>query len=109
MDIFDFLEQIQQRPGMHLGEDREAWLKQLNNLSCILYGYEVALSNHRISEPGVDFTWKFMSYLRDRFGWSTSCGPVGAIRDATSTEEEAWETFWRLLAEFRASLEAAPR
>lgn len=109
MDVFDFLEQIQKRPGMHLGEDHDERHKQLLNLSCILYGYEVALSNHQISEPGVDFTRRFMNYLHDRFGWSRACGPVGAIRLATSTEEEEWETFWRLLAEFRASLEAAPR
>lgn len=95
MDVFDFLEQVRQRPTLFVGESNDERYKQLGNLEHVLYGYEVALRNHQIRERVPELTRDFMRYLHDRFGWSMACGPSAAIRGAVSSDEEAWETFWR--------------
>jgi len=104
MDVFDLLDQIKQRPGMYVGSSDSQRGEQLRNLELLLHGYSMALGCHQIREPVSDFPREFSHYLRGRFGWSTACGPAAAVRDASDTDDEAWEMFWRLVAEFRASL-----
>jgi hypothetical protein len=78
--------------------------EQLRNLEMILNGYALAVHHHHLQEPVTDFPRQFATYLSDRFGWSAAAGPIAAVRDASSNDEEAWNTFWRLVSEFRASL-----
>jgi len=106
MDVFDLLDQIKQRPGMYLGSSDSERGKQLRNLEFLLHGYSMALGCHQIRERVSDFPREFIYYLHGRFGWSTACGPAAAVRDACNTDGEAWEMFWQLVAEFRASLSA---
>lgn len=104
MDIFDLLDQIKRRPSMYVGGSDSQRGEQLRNLELLLHGYSMALSGHQIQERVNDFPREFSTYLHARFGWSTACGPAAAVRDASSTDNEAWEMFWRLAAEFQASL-----
>jgi len=102
--VFDLLDEIEKRPGLYLGwssEEREA---QLRDLQVLLMGYGHAVQLHDIEDPGRDFVLTFSQYLRDRFRWETSLGPVRSMLDHTSNESEAWDLFWKLVREFRSSL-----
>lgn len=68
-------------------------------------GYCLALRNHHIQERVSDFNREFGRYLYETKGWSASCGLSVAVRGASKSDEEAWELFWRLVDEFRVSLE----
>jgi hypothetical protein len=67
----------------------------------MLIGYELALVEHGVEDPGKDFMRRFGAYLRARFGWSMSYGPLAAIRDHAANHRRAFEEFWKLLAEFK--------
>jgi hypothetical protein len=90
---------------MYLGGDDENRELQLRNLQLFLFGYESALCHHRIDEPGQDFLRKFGAYLRERFDWSMSTGPIAAVLRETGSPDEAWRTFWRLVWEYRDSVQ----
>ena len=87
---------------MYLGFDSSQRGKQLRHLETLIFGYKAATDELGADDPAVTAYDGFPQYLRDRFGWSMSCGPVSAIRDATSSDDEAWERFWLLLDEYRA-------
>jgi hypothetical protein len=100
--VFLFLADIRQRPTMYVGITSP--LQQLWNLEMLLSGYSSALQRHGLPDGDVDFVRDFARWLYDTRDWSASLGPVAAIRDHTSSEEEAWDTFWRLVDEYRDSL-----
>ena len=105
--IFDVLDEIRKRPGMYIGydESKRAW--QLQHLELIISGYSIALYNHNIKEPGLDFNHEFATYLYETKGWSASCGPVAAIREAAKSDEGAWVLYWKMVDKFRSTIEAA--
>ena len=103
-NIFDLLDIIKARPGMYVGGDSESRRSQLRNLELLICGYEGALDLHKIQEHGRNFSRTFSDYLRERFGWSMSCGPIVAIEKACQDDAEAWQRFWELIADFRAHL-----
>jgi hypothetical protein len=103
--IFDLLKMIEQRPGMFVGGDDGQRELQLRNLEMFLLGYANALHQHRIDEPGKGFLEKFGAYLRERFDWSASAGPIAAVLSETGSPDEAWRTFWRLVWEYRDSVQ----
>ena len=41
--------------------------------------------------------------IENKFGWSLREGAIRTIRRESSSDEVAWETFWRLLWELRDS------
>jgi hypothetical protein len=104
MDVFDLLDQIKRRPGMFVGGSDSQRGEQLRNLELLLHGYSLALGSRQIRERVNDFPRTFSNNLHGRFGWSTSCCPAAEVRDASNTDDEAWEMFWRLVGEFQASL-----
>lgn len=108
MDIFDLLNQVKLQPSMYVGGSDGERGEQLRNLELLLHGYSIALGYHQVQERVKDFPRAFSNYLHTRFGWSTACGPVAAVRDASETDDEAWEIFWRLVGEFQVSLETGP-
>jgi hypothetical protein len=69
----------------------------------LIVGYSLAVYHHRLSDSGWVAYASFPDYLRERFGWSMSCGPIAAIRQDAGGDDEAWDRFWDLLWEFRAS------
>ncbi|WP_437936848.1 hypothetical protein [Sorangium sp. So ce341] len=104
--VFEVLDEIRKRPGMYVGGDESQRAMQLQNLEQLLCGYSLALRHHHIQERVADFTHEFGAYLWETKGWSASCGPIAAICEAARSDEEAWELFWRLVDEFRATVDA---
>ncbi len=88
---------------MYLGSNDQRG-DQLRSLESLIHGYTLALQRHGIDEGVADFAREFAGYLQERFSWSTSCGPIAAVRDASKDDEEAWTTFWVLVEDFRTSL-----
>jgi hypothetical protein len=106
MSIFRLLEEVRKRPGMFVGGlPRTA---PMDALEMLLRGYELALTEHQISEPGSKFLSNFGNYLWTTHGMEQSCGPIRAIRHASATDEEAWTRLWTLLDEFKATLGLNP-
>lgn len=102
--VFELLRAVQQRPAMYLGAEEAGRPQQLRNLEVMLYGYSEALHQHQLEEPGRDFVRGFGEYLRSRFGWSMSVGPVEAVLARAESDEEAWNSFWRLISDYRSRL-----
>jgi len=75
--------------------------EQLFRLEANLQGYSSALLLHGIDEPGARFLVEFAWYLYSTRGWSGSNGAIRAILEHSGTADEAWEEFWRLVAEYR--------
>jgi hypothetical protein len=103
--VFDVLNEIRKRPGLYVGGDESARLLQLQNLEQLLCGYSLALRNHAMQEPAAEFLREFGAFILRTRGWSVSCGPVAAIREAVDNDEEAWRLFWVLVDEFRLTFE----
>ncbi|WP_437685676.1 hypothetical protein [Sorangium sp. So ce176] len=103
--VFEVLDKIRKRPGMYVGGDESQRAMQLQNLEQLLCGYSLALRHHHIQGRVADFAHEFGACLREAKGWSASCGPIAAIREAATSDEEAWESFWRLVDEFRATVD----
>ena len=101
--IFDLLEEIERRPSMYVGGDASHRVAQLQSLEMLLFGYSLAVRAHNIDEPVKDFPREFAEYLGRKYAWSAACGPIAAILEVAASDTEAWEMFWRLVKEFRAS------
>lgn len=100
-DIFVFLEKIHARPTAFLSGSGTPldWLREIASMT---FGYSTALRQHEIREPVLAFEVEFNQFLARTKGWSTSTGPVEAIRRSTATDLEAWELFWKLVEDFKA-------
>lgn len=94
--IYTLLRAACERPGMF---DAEASLRPLQDMC---HGYSVALQNHGIDEPGVNFNRRFGDFLFRRFGWSTSCGWADAIGSNVRPGATPIATLKSLLNEFEA-------
>jgi hypothetical protein len=105
--VFDLLDEIRKRPTMYVGYDESKRAMQLRALEMLMDGYSLALRNHHIQERVADFNREFGTYLWEVKGWSASCGPVVAILEVTKSEAEAWELFWRMVEEFRRTVDTA--
>lgn len=107
--VFDYLDEVRKRPSMYVGLDDRHRRRQLQNLELLLNGYATALDYHHVQEPVADFVHEFSEYLRRTRDWSLSCGPTAAIFDATANQQEAWDLFWKLVDEFRATMPSESR
>jgi hypothetical protein len=105
--VFDLLDEIRKRPTMYVGYDESKRALQLQTLEMLMAGYRMALYNHNIKERVSDFNREFARYLLETKGWCDSCGPVVAILQAAKSEEEAWDLYWKLVDEFRSTVETA--
>lgn len=101
--LFQFLENVRRCPGMYLGPAEQNRGRQLENLEFLIWGYRAAVDGHGIVDGGAQALASFPEYLRTRFGWSMACGAIWAIRDSCGSDDEAWDRFWELLEEYRAS------
>lgn len=101
--LFTVLVVVEKRPSMYLGFDDQNRGKQLHALEAFIAGYFSALHQHRLHDRGFDTYARFPDYLRARFGWSVSRGPIAAIREHSSSDAAAWEQFWTLLRDFQSA------
>ena len=95
--VFDFLKQVEQRPGM--------FFTQLDQLESVLFGYQSALRVHSIDERG-PYIGHFREWLEYETGWSLSCGWASAIRDHVPAEERTarfFEFIWRFIEDALAA------
>ena len=95
------LDLIRRRPGMYLGVGPPSYGTMLDRLESWIVGYSEAIRAHGISDVGVEFYEKFWVFLERQLGRSMSQGTIPTIRILSVNDEEAWETYWRLLDDFR--------
>jgi hypothetical protein len=107
--LFSVLADIQQRPGMYVAVMDADHATQLDRLEALIHGYLIAIRGHGIEDDAAAAWREFPGYLAQRFGWSMSQGPIRAIRRACADDRQAWELFWKLLADFRVWLKHTPR
>ena len=89
---------------MYLGWSSTERGARLRDLEILLMGYGHALERHEIDEPGRTFLHSFGRFLRQRYYWSESGGPIAAIRAHAKDDDDAWQSWWRLIEEFREAL-----
>jgi len=94
-NVFGWLDQIQKRPGMYLGETT----RPLEDLQALVQGYTAALHVHGLVES-VPSMVHFSTWLRHKTSWSTACGWAHAITTRAKLDS-ALATFFSLVAEFR--------
>lgn len=87
--LYAILDLVRQRPSMYVGWTDAERDKQLAGLEMLIAGYTLAIHQHGISDEGCDSYARFPDYLQVRFGWSMSCGPLFAIREASRTAAAA--------------------
>lgn len=90
---------VEKRPSMYLGYDESHRAEQLDALESFIAGYGAAVHQHRLDDEGFTMYATFPDFLRKRFGWSMSCGPISAIREHSNGDAAAWDLFWTLLWE----------
>ena len=95
-NIFDWLDEVRRRPEMYLGD-----VNSLASLEAMIWGYEAAISIHRIEEPTPRFDRTFLSWVRLRRGWSTSLGWADAIHRAVREGQRPLDLFFELVDEYR--------
>jgi hypothetical protein len=97
LTITAILDAVEERPEHYLNAPAKERGKQLENLDALLLGYDPDGD----AEHG--FLGAFSRFVRDRYGWHPHSGLVETIRWHSTSDEEAWVSFWRLLRKFRTS------
>ena len=97
--VYDLLELIHLRPGMWVAEP------ELVRVYAFLVGYGAALGRQRLMFRSVAPEFHgFHDWIAKRLGYGESTsGWYNMIRRRCSSEREAFDRFYELLAEFRAS------
>jgi hypothetical protein len=101
--LMERLDQIKRRPGMYLGIGAPHYGTMLDRLETWIVGYSEAIRAHAITDVGVEFYERFWVFLERQLGRSMSQGTIPTIRLLSVNDEEAWNTYWRLLEDFRRS------
>jgi hypothetical protein len=95
--IYDLLEQIRRRPGMYIG------VRSIIHLHSHLYGYTSGLARVGFALRDQKDFHRFHDWVARRLGYySSTPGWANMIRDKSASDEEAFEQFYILLAEFRS-------
>ncbi len=94
-NVFDWLDQVRQRPGMYLDDGR------LRELETLIWGYYSALGVHHLDEGVPEMSRHFSSWLRLRKRWSLSQGWARAIEEHAKEGEVPLENFFQLVGEYR--------
>ena len=96
-----WLDLIRARPGMYLGAAPPHFGTMLDRLDTWIVGYSEAVRAHEVHDPGLELYGSFWQFLERRIERNMSEGTIPTIRLISMNDAEAWETYWRLLAEFR--------
>ena len=97
------LDLIRRRPGLYLSVGPPNHGAMLERLDTWIVGYTEAVRVHQIRDPGVELYSTFWQFLEKRLGRSMSQGTIPTIRLISSSDAEAWVTYWRLFDELRES------
>jgi hypothetical protein len=100
--LMTWLDLIRARPGMYLGASPPHYGAMLDRLESWIVGYSEAIRTHEINDAGIELYWSFWPFLEKRLGRSMAEGTIPTIRILCVNDEEAWNMYWSLLAEFRA-------
>ncbi len=98
-----WLDAIRMRPGMYLGTGPPHYGAMLDRLDTWIVGYSEAVRAHAVQDPGLDLYSSFWQFLEQRFDRPMELGTIPTLRLICMTDAEAWETYWRLLDDFRGS------
>jgi hypothetical protein len=101
--LMHWLDLIRKRPGMYLGAGPPHFGAMLERLDAWIVGYGEAVRAHQVQDAGLDIYSSFWQYLERRLERNMSEGTIPTIRLISMSDAEAWETYWRLLREFRSS------
>ena len=101
--IYDVLDWIQRRPGLAIAQP------ELVRVYAFLIGYQCALGRQRLTFRHADPDFhRFHDWIAQRLDYRESTsGWHNMIRGRCSSEREAFDRFYELLAEFRASVGGA--
>ena len=97
--LYDILEDMRRSAPLLIAE------RELVRVYAFLIGCQYALGRQgftfRHAEPNF---WRFHDWVAQRLGYTSSTsGWYNMIRDGCGTEQEAFDRFYGLLAEFRAT------
>jgi len=97
--LFQLLDKIQVKPGMYIGGT------SVTNLFMFLGGYKTAQHEFGIplAEPEKRFYREFQPWLQRRFGITTSRSWAKILEFHCINQQDAFESFFKLLDEFCAS------
>ena len=102
-NIYDYIEEIRQRPGMFSSD------LSLGPIETLLYGYCACLEINQIEEDYEGRRFRpssFSSWIYDEMGWSGSLGFSYAIEENSPDPEAAFNTFFSLVKRFRDGQDA---
>jgi hypothetical protein len=100
--IFAVLKLVEVKPEFYLGAQGRA--AQLDALSSLLKGYEIALEQHDVHERGRNFLARFGAFVEKRYRLDRS--PFEVARLVSHSDDEAWDLFFELVWEFRETTRA---
>lgn len=99
-NIYDYIENMHKYPDMFTRDH------SLGPIETVLHGYCACLRINQIEETGEGHPFTpgdFSAWLHETKGWSTSLGFATALESNCKGSQEAFETFFILVAQFRNS------
>ena len=98
-DLFEVLEEIENSPGMYIGRPT------VSDLFMFIIGYEFARSEMDIelTEAENQFYEEFQPWLQEKLGVKSVTSWAKLIMLSCHNEKIGFESFYRLLAEFKQS------
>jgi hypothetical protein len=99
IDLFEVLQKIEKSPGMYIGRS------SVSDLFMFIVGYEFSRSEMDIelSEAENKFYEEFQPWLQKKLGVKSVTSWAKLIMLSCHDEKIGFESFYRLLAEFRQS------
>ena len=99
-DLFEVLEKIEKSPGMYIGRP------SVSDLFMFINGYEFARGEMDIelTEAEDKFYEEFQPWLQNKLGVRTVTSWAKLIMLSCHDEKIGFESFYRLLAEFKQSI-----
>lgn len=88
-----------------IGFGEKEYRLQLRAIEQLIAGYEYALHEHGIAEPGSEFRKEFADFVKVKKGWHEAFGPIDVILHFVKDDAKAWDTLWELIDEFRKTKE----
>jgi hypothetical protein len=98
--LFAVLKLVELQPEVYLGATTRT--EQLVALRTLLSGYELALEQHDIQEPGRSFLSRLGAFVERRYGLARPA--VDVVRIVSLSDDDAWNLFFELVWAFRDSL-----